>query len=314
VEQALRLTDVLISMRPYAVYISGGEPLLMKGLQRIAERCVAVKVPIGAYVSGFGVDEEAASWMCRLLSEIHVSVDGADAATHDFIRGMPGSFDQAMNALSLFDNLAARKLEAGGTPLEFGFDCSVVQSNFHQLEQLCADVVRRFPRLRYVFLSAAIPSGLASREGYAEHELLADEQWAALRDKRLAASLQALAPANVKIHLLDSRGPPRQPSQIATDRCHQNVMHIEPDGEVRAMSQFEGTVGNLLEEPPEVLWARARERQRDAFVARELSGVRTMKEWAAATRDIDERFGSSAVLARISKRQEHTAEALSARP
>lgn len=308
-EQALRLADVLVSMRPRGVYLSGGEPLLVKGLQQIAERFVAGGIPAGIYTSGFEVDEASAASVGRLFSKIHVSVDGADAATHDFIRGREGSFEQAMNALSLFDRLAAQRGDGDGGPLEFGIDFSVVRSNFHQIERMCSEIVPRFPHLRFLYLSAAVPSGMASREGYAELELLSDEQMAALRDRKFRARLRALDPPFARIFVSDNLGLQMHPDQIAAGKAYGDLMQIEPDGHVRAMPIYEGTVGNILEEPPEVIWRRAQQRRHDAFVVQELSAVRTMKDWARAAQHIDRHFASSTDLVRISVRKEYTGEA-----
>src|SRR6185503_19433179 len=120
--QALRLCDVLVSMQPRRVYISGGEPLLVRDLAQIAERLVAGGIPIALYTSGFDVGEERAAWISRLFSNIYVSIDGADAATHDFIRGRVGSFKEAVNALSLFDRLAAQRMKGDGGQLDFGIE------------------------------------------------------------------------------------------------------------------------------------------------------------------------------------------------
>jgi MoaA/NifB/PqqE/SkfB family radical SAM enzyme len=304
-EEALRLADVLVAMRPRRVYISGGEPLLVKGLRQIAEKLAAAKIPTGIYLSGFDVNEASAAWIARLFSKIHVSVDGADAATHDFIRGKEGSFDDAMNALSLFDRLAAQRRESGGQ-LVFGIDCSVVRSNFHQLERMCSEVAPRFPHLQRLSLSAAVPSGLASRESYAALELLSDEQLARLDDREFAARLQALAPSVAQVIVAANLGLQMHPDLIASGKALVHNMHIDPDGQVRAMAIYEGTVGDILEEDPEVLWRRAQERRRDPFVLRELSAVRTMKDWATAARNIDRHFASSAELVRISRRKEYT--------
>src|SRR3954464_3690333 len=59
-EEALRLCDVLVSMRPRFVCICGGEPLLVKGLPQIAERLVAGGIRTIIYTSGFTVDEASA--------------------------------------------------------------------------------------------------------------------------------------------------------------------------------------------------------------------------------------------------------------
>jgi MoaA/NifB/PqqE/SkfB family radical SAM enzyme len=308
-EEALRLCDVLVAMRPRVIQFCGGESLLVKGLPQILERLAAGGIPVSLYTSGFGVDEESAAWIARLVWRIHVSVDGADAATHDFIRGREGSFEKAMNALSLFDRLSAQRRESDGGQIEFGIDFSILRSNYHQLERLCAEVAPRFPHLRSLDLSAAVPSGLANREGYAELELLSDEQMAVLRDPEFAARLKARAPAVARISVSDNLCLQMHPDHIAAGKASVGVMQIEPDGHVRAMPIYEGTVGNLLEEPPEVIWRRAEERRHDAFVVRELSPVRSMKDWATAARNIDRHFASSAELLRISRRKEYNEEA-----
>jgi hypothetical protein len=69
-------------------------------------------------------------------SRVIVSVDGANAETHDRIRGRRGSFDRAMNALSMLD-------EAASVP--FGIDFSVMRGNFDQHEEFCTTVASRFP-------------------------------------------------------------------------------------------------------------------------------------------------------------------------
>src|SRR5262249_9348019 len=152
-------------------------------------------VPISLYASGFGVDEESAAWIGRLFSSIDVSVDGADAATHDFLRGRHGSFEEAMRALSLFDRLLGPRRASDGRPFDLGVTAPMARSTSHQLERMCSEIPPRFPHLAHLSLGAAVPAGLASREGYAELELLSDEQMAMMQDRKFAARLRALAPS-----------------------------------------------------------------------------------------------------------------------
>jgi sulfatase maturation enzyme AslB (radical SAM superfamily) len=304
-DRMLRVADVLVSMRPRGVSISGGEPLLVSGLREVAERLVSGGIATGIYTSGFGLDEESGAWIGELFSSIHVSVDGADVATHDFIRGREGSFEQAMSALSVFDALAEKRLASSGTRVDFGIDFAAVQSNFHQIERMCSDIAPRFPRLRFLVLTAAAPSGLATREGYAELELLTEEQTATLRDSAFSARLKALAPAGVRVIAGDNFRHLVSPERIASGEAFTNVLQIEPDGQVRGIPTHEGTVGSILEEPVEVLWRRVEARHLDPFVARELSSVRNMKDWAAAARNIDRHFASHADLMRISRRAKY---------
>jgi hypothetical protein len=108
-----------------------------------------------------------------------------------------------------------------------------------------------------------------------------------------------------EIGLFDGLGPKPEIHGIVASKNFRGVMQIEPDGGVRGIPQYEGIVGNILEDSADVIWARAKERQRDPFIVQELSRVRTMKDWAAAARNIDRRFGSSADLVRISRRKEY---------
>jgi hypothetical protein len=82
-------------------------------------------------------------------------------------------------------------------------------------------------------------------------------------------------------------------------------MEIEPDGEVRGMPIYEGTVGSLLTEDPRVLWHRSRARWADPFVLENLNRIHTRRDWAEAVRRIDYRFGSPEVRTRIDNRPVH---------
>ncbi|MGH1552366.1 hypothetical protein ACRAWF_10125 [Streptomyces sp. L7] len=114
-----------------------------------------------------------------------------------------------------------------------------MRSNVAQLEELCRTVASRFPHLRSVNFNAAIPSGLASRSGFADHELLTDTQVQDLVGAELTARLTAAAPGSVHVFTTDNMMAMMHPDRIA----HGNdalVMQVEPDGEVRAMSILRG--------------------------------------------------------------------------
>ena len=148
------------------------------------------------------------------------------------------------------------------------------------------------------------PTGLASRPDF-ELELVDDEVVSALADGRLAAELQALAPSSIMVSTTDNRRTQLHPDVLAAGG-DLPPLQVEPDGRVRAMPLYEGTVGNLLEEPLTTLWERAIERWSDPFVVETLRPARTMKAWAEATRRLDQRFGSADDLARIARRPRYT--------
>jgi MoaA/NifB/PqqE/SkfB family radical SAM enzyme len=300
-----RVADALISLRPKSIQFSGGEPLLVKGLFQVVERIAQAGIPVELYTSGWLLDERLVPDIARSFSKVHVSVDGATAKVHDTLRAKPGSFERAMRGLGLLDAAVREQRQLGGKTLSFGIDCAVVRSNFHQLEEFCTAIAPRFPEMKFILLGAAIPSGLASRPGYADHELLTDDQLWLMGNSGFTRYLQTLAPASVRVGTTDGLALQMHPDHIASGKAFRGLMHVEPDGAVRSMPIYEGTVGNLLEEPAQVLWERALARHLDPFLMETLAPVSTMKEWAKAARRIDLHYGSPQVRARIFLRQNY---------
>jgi MoaA/NifB/PqqE/SkfB family radical SAM enzyme len=304
----LRLADVLVAMRPKSVQISGGEPMLVRDLFEVAARIRAGGVRLAIYLSGFGVDDEAARRLAQLFSWIHVSVDGGDSRSHDAIRGRRGSFDEAMAALAALDRAGAEVERERKKRVSFGIDCTIVRSNWKELDRFCTELSPRFPRLRFLNLRVALASGLSTRESYAERELLTEEEMAFVAEPELAARLRSITPASVeRVSVENALLPPMDGKPASPPE----LMHVEPDGLVRGMPLYEGTVGNLLEEPAETLWQRSLARHADPFVTSALSGIRDMREWAAAARKIDQHFAAPQDLLRISRRKPHTEETAS---
>lgn len=297
----LRAAEAIAAMRPQGVSIAGGEPLLIPNLIQVIERMADAGLRVAVYTSGWLMDHDTARKLADVCDKVVVSVDGATPEAHDRIRGRQGSFSRAMRTLTILDEVSA---EREPPSFNFGIDCILLQSNFQHMELFCEAVAPRFPHLRFIAFGAAVPGGLANRPRFDEHELLTEEQLNLLNDPAHAQRLRALAPASVMVGTTDNRILQMHPELIARGFVF-NALQIEPDGEVRAMPIYEGTVGNILTEPPEVLWKRAKARWSDPFVTDALAPVKTMKQWAEAARLIDRHFGSTAVRERISRRPEY---------
>ncbi|MFJ9968471.1 radical SAM protein [Streptomyces avermitilis] len=82
-----RIADALISLRPRAVQFSGGEPLLVPDVYRLARRFRAAGVRVGLFTGSWLLDAGNLGEMLDAFSSVHVSLDGASAGVHDRSRG-----------------------------------------------------------------------------------------------------------------------------------------------------------------------------------------------------------------------------------
>lgn len=91
----------------FDVYVTGGESLLLDGFFDIAEEILDRGM-------GFGVSTNATVLSDRVLGRlrelrigtVQVSLDGATAATHELIRGSPGSFTRTMDGIDRIGEFA----------------------------------------------------------------------------------------------------------------------------------------------------------------------------------------------------------------
>jgi organic radical activating enzyme len=292
----LEIADVLISMQPRLVHIGGGEPMIVKGIIEVISRLVGGGVSVVVSTSGFGIDEDMAAVLARLLHSIHVSIDGPNAEIHDRIRGRAGSFDDAINATRIFDRLA------GTGNIKLGIDSVLIRSNFETPPMFLRDVTPRFPNLEFILFNAVAPQGLATRETYVD-ELLTDAQMALMADPEYGQSLQAQASGDVLVMLADNLCLRMDPESVRNQTAAVDLMILEPDGLVRALPLYEGTVGDIRRDPPRLLWERVLRHREHPFIVDQLSKVRTMQEWSAAARQIDQFFAAPADLIRIGARK-----------
>lgn len=294
-EDLLRIADVLGSMHLASVQLSGGEPLLIHGLVDIARRIQAHGTKVAIYTNGLLINDDNVHELCDVFFRIHVSLDGPTAELHDKIRARKGSFAGAIAALECLNRAVDERRRTNRSVPRFGIDTVLIQSNFHGMEALCGDIARRFSNMSFVTLGAAVPSGLATAEHYAKTELLTPQQLEQIRDPAQKERLQRLLPAHIDtFSLSDNYLLAMDPVRMAQGLSAEKLMHVEADGGVRSMAIYEGTVGNLLNEAPDILWERVLAARQHPLVVEALSSIDTMEKWADAARRIDMHFASPA--------------------
>jgi heme b synthase len=112
--------------RPILV-LSGGEPLMRPDLFELAGSARDAGLPVALATNGTLIDDAMADRIVAAgIRRVAISIDGADAATHDDFRGLPGSLQQALEG---FDRLHRRGMS-------MQINCTVTQHNVHQLDRL----------------------------------------------------------------------------------------------------------------------------------------------------------------------------------
>jgi MoaA/NifB/PqqE/SkfB family radical SAM enzyme len=249
---------------------------------------------VSLFTSGWTMDESIAHELARAVTTVVVSIDGATEATHDAIRQRRGSFRNAMESLGLLARVKRERSARGEACYTLGTDYTVVRSNLTETESFVENVTKRFPGLDLLRFGMAVPEGPAADEDFAASELLTEEEMLSLLDSE--ARLVALAQNGVRVSVTDMRyyipySPYGGPGAT--------IAHLEPDGQLRAFGVYEAKVGNVLEEPFDILWSRALAWRSDPFVAEQIKSIRTTHDWARVARVLDRRFGSDDDKARI---------------
>ena len=141
------VVDELAAMQVFYVNIGGGEPTLRPDFWELLDYCVANKVGVKFSTNGSRITPATAARIAATdYVDVQISIDGADAATNDAVRG-DGSFATATAAM---ERLAVAGMR--------GFKVSVVvtRENADQLDDFVALASRYDAQLR---LTRLRPSG-----------------------------------------------------------------------------------------------------------------------------------------------------------
>jgi len=127
-KEAKSLIKELGKMNVFYIYFLGGEPLMRKDIFDLAECAYDNGLSTMISTNGWFVTKEIA---CRLeeagFMHVRVSLDGANAKTHDSIRGKKGSFLRAINAIKLLKETKIPRI---------GISPTVLSENVEEMSEL----------------------------------------------------------------------------------------------------------------------------------------------------------------------------------
>jgi heme b synthase len=153
-EEAERLIDSFTECGDPIIILTGGEPLLRGDVFELAEHIRAVGLRCVMAPNGTLIDDRAARKIrASGIARCSVSLDGADAASHDALRGVPGAFDAALQGIE--------HLKAQG--VEFQINSTVTKSNLHSFRDIFALARSLGAAAWHIFL--LVPTGRAALLG-----------------------------------------------------------------------------------------------------------------------------------------------------
>ena len=126
-QKALGIIDQIAAAANPILVLSGGEPLFRSDIFQLARYATDKGLRVALATNGTLVTREVA----RMISDagvkrVSISLDGADAETHDSFRGIPGAFDAAVYGL--------RNLKALGMSVQINM--TIARHNAYQLPEV----------------------------------------------------------------------------------------------------------------------------------------------------------------------------------
>ncbi len=99
-EEAMKVVDQIADFGATSLAFSGGEPLMRKDFFEIAHHAVDSGLYVSLATNGILLNPENVRKLKEIgVHYVEVSLDGADAKTHDLFRGQTGAFDQTLQGL-----------------------------------------------------------------------------------------------------------------------------------------------------------------------------------------------------------------------
>lgn len=121
---ALGIIDQIVAAANPILVLSGGEPLYRSDIFQLARYATDKGLRVALATNGTLVTKDVARMIVDAgVRRVSISLDGADATTHDSFRGIPGAFEAAVHGL--------RNLKALGMSVQINM--TIARHNAHQL-------------------------------------------------------------------------------------------------------------------------------------------------------------------------------------
>ncbi|MCG3136170.1 MAG: Coenzyme PQQ synthesis protein E [Planctomycetes bacterium] len=136
-----RVLDGFAALRTTGIGFTGGEPFLRKDCADLLEHSLSLGMVTHVNTNSHLIDDALADRLVRMgLDSVNVSLDGAEADTHDRLRGHRGSFERVTDRIAALAR--ARDRSGASRRTRIGVTTVLTPDNADQIVAL-ADLVER---------------------------------------------------------------------------------------------------------------------------------------------------------------------------
>jgi heme b synthase len=256
-DQACRLLSDISTFAKPVIVLSGGEPLVRDDISDLAAFGTDIGLRMVLATNGTLLDSQSAMRLKSAgIQRISVSIDGADAPTHDAFRRLAGAFESAMRGIE-----CAR---SSGIPVQI--NATVAHHNIDQLPSILDLAIERGACALHLFL--LVPTGCG--KDIAGHQMISPDQYESvlnwLHDASHSAPIElkaTCAPHYARIARQAAgaesgeRRAENHPAAPGGCLAGTGVCFVSHRGEVFPCGYFPVSAGNVLDTPLGVIWARS---------------------------------------------------------
>ena len=258
-EEAKALIDTFPGVGDPIVIFTGGDPMMRPDVYELVAHARGLGLTCAFAPNGTLVTPENAARLREAgVSRCSISIDGADAASHDAFRGVPGAFEASLRGIEY--------LKAAGLP--FQINTTVTRGNLHSFKRIFELCERLGAAAWHIFL--LVPMGRAA--GLAAEVITAEEyedvlHWLYEFRKGTSMHLKATcAPHYYRImrQRAHEEGTAVTPETFGMDAMTRGCLggtgfcFISHVGQVQPCGYLELNCGNVRETPFPKIWRESR--------------------------------------------------------
>ena len=258
-EMGKKFIDSLSDFSKPILVFSGGEPLFRKDIFELASYAKAKGLTTALATNGTLVNEEMANRIVAAgFERVAISIDGANPATHDKFRGIPGSFSRAIEGF--------RRLRDRGMSMQI--NCTLARHNAAEKEKLYDLALALDATALHIFMLVPVGCGMEISE---QNQLPAEEYEAILNwlyDKSKEKKLQIKATCAPHYYRIMRQRAKQEGIKLSyvthgldavTRGCLAGsaVCFISHKGEVYPCGYLPVTAGNVLQQSFSEIWEKS---------------------------------------------------------